>query len=210
MNGEFDGAVRILAIGAWLVVLGQYAGIAMRAELRLPLALIALANIAAMLAGGGLLLAASVGESVVLALAAFAPFSAWLAVLRLIGQGPEPRTAIVAALAVAGTWAAAHYAGPAGEPAFYALRVLSVLLAADILRAAIAGRARDHLPERRALRVWLAPIAALQAGLPVLAEMIAGTSALPAPFSLAQAGLTFALAVMLAIGLFVPERAVLD
>ncbi|MEQ8772545.1 MAG: hypothetical protein RIC51_06885, partial [Erythrobacter sp.] len=93
MIGEFDSLLRVVAIGAWLVLLAQYAGIAMRAELRLPLALIALANIAGMLAGGGLLLAASAGESAVLALAAFAPFAAWLAVLRLIGQGPELRTA---------------------------------------------------------------------------------------------------------------------
>ncbi|MEQ8410874.1 MAG: hypothetical protein RIB52_04905 [Erythrobacter sp.] len=210
MIGEFDSLLRVVAIGAWLVLLAQYAGIAMRAELRLPLALIALANIAGMLAGGGLLLAASAGESAVLALAAFAPFAAWLAVLRLIGQGPELRTAIVAALAVAATWATARYAGPAGEPAFYALRVLSFLLAADILRAAIVGRARDHVPERRALRGWLAPLAAMQAGLPVLVEMIAGTAMLPASFSLAQAALTMALAVMLALALFTPERVLLD
>lgn len=210
MIGDFDSALRVVTVGAWLVLLAQYAGIAMRAELRLPLALLALANIGAMLAGGGLLLAASMGEGAVLALAAFAPFAAWLAVLRLIGQGPEPRTALVAAFAVAATWAAARYLGDAGEPAFYALRVLSVLFAADILRAAIMGRARDHLPERRALRVWLAPIAALQAGLPVLAEMIAGSAFLPAPFSLAEAALTLALAVMLALVLFVPERTLFD
>ncbi|QIQ86629.1 hypothetical protein [Erythrobacter sp.] len=207
---EFDAPLRIVAIGAWLVLLAQYAGIAMRAELRLPLALIALANIAAMLAGGGLLLAGTMGEAFVLALAAFAPFAAWLAVLRLMGQGPEPRTALVAALVVGACFAAARYGGPAGEPAFYAQRVLSALLAADILRAAIAGRVREHEPARRALRLWLAPLAALQAGYPMVAEMIVGRSYLPAPLSLAEAALTLALAVMLALALFVPERAVLD
>ncbi|KPP93337.1 hypothetical protein [Erythrobacter sp. HL-111] len=210
MTGDFNSALRIVTIGAWLLLLAQYAGIAMRAELRLPLALLALANIAAMLAGGGLLFAPSMAEPFILLLAAFAPFAAWLAVLRLIGQGPEWRTVLVAALAVAGTFAVARYGGPPGEPAFYALRVLSLLLAADIARAAIVGRSRDREPARRALRLTLAPFAALQAGLPVLAEMVVGRGFLPAPLSLAEAALTLVLAMLLALALFVPERALLD
>ncbi|AOL24044.1 hypothetical protein Ga0102493_113047 [Erythrobacter litoralis] len=210
MIGDLDSALRAVAIGAWLLLLAQYAGVAMRGELRLPLALIVLANIAAMLAGGGLLLASSPAESVILMLAALAPFAVWLSVLRLIGQGPEPRTALVAALAVGASWAAVRYAGPAGEPAFYALRVLSFLFAADIVRAAMAGRARDTVPARRALRSWLAPLAALQAGLAPLAGIILGPGAFPAPISLAHAALTLTLAILLALALFVPERALLD
>ncbi|MEE4206792.1 MAG: hypothetical protein V2I39_10895 [Erythrobacter sp.] len=208
--GDFDSALRIVTVGAWLLLLAQYAGIAMRAELRLPLALLALANIAAMLAGGGLLLAGVAAEPFVVLLASLAPFAAWLAVLRLLGQGPEGRTVLVAALALAGCYLVARLGGPAGEPAFYALRVLSLLLAADILRAAIAGRSRDHEPARRALRLTLAPVAALQAGATMLAEMIVGTSFLPPPLSLVEGALTLVFAVLLALALFAPERALLD
>lgn len=210
MIGDFDSALRVVTVGAWLVFLAQAYAAAMRPELRLPLGLLVIANIAAMLAGGGLLLAGSAGEPVVLMLAAFVPFATWIAVLRMIGQGPERRTALVAALAVAATFAAARYSGDAGEPAFYALRVLNVLFAADMVRAAFAGRAVDHVPERRALRTTLVPLAALQAGAPCLAQLILGTSDLPGSISLAQGALTLALALLLVLALFTPERALLD
>lgn len=209
MIGDFDSTLRVVSLGAWLVLLAQFAGVPMRGELRFALVLFALAEIAALLAGGGLLAAASAGEPTVLLLAALAPFAAWLAALRLFGQAPEPRTVLVAGLAVLGTWAAARYAGEGGEPAFYALRVLSVLLAADIARAAITGRKHDTLPPRRALRAKLGPLAALQAGLLPLAEIISGSLALAPGVSLAHGALTLALALVLALALFEPERAIL-
>jgi len=210
MIGDFDSALRVVTIGAWIAFLAQASAGAMRPELRLPLGLLVTANIASMLSGGGLLLAASAAEPVVLALAAFVPFATWIAVLRMIGQNPERRTALVAALAVAATFAAARWAGDAGEPAFYALRVLNVLFAADMVRAAFAGRAVDHVPERRALRTTLVPLAALQSGAPSLAEMILGSSAFSPSLSLAEAALTLALALVFALALFSPERALLD
>lgn len=204
MIGDLDGGLRVLAIGAWLVLLAQFVSAPIRTGLRAPFVLLSLATTAAMLAGGGLMIAASDAEAWIVLVAAFAPFASWLAILRLLDQPPERRTALVAALVIVFALLLAQLVAGAEISSFYAVRILSALLALDILRAAFVGRAHDPSPARRALRPWLGALAALQAGAPALAEMIAGTAAIAPPLSFAQAALTLALALLLALGLFAP------
>jgi hypothetical protein len=201
MTHSIDALVRLLVIGASLVLVASLAAGQMRPGLRGPALALFAALVAAMLDGGGLLPAATLADPWIGLAAISAPLWLWLFTLRLFGQGPQRRVVLVALAALWGAWIIATFAGAGGEPAFYAARVLALALVADIVRAAAVAWRGDPLPERRAVRPWLAGFAVLQAGVPLAVEIAAGSARLPGWLALAQAVVSLALVLFLALAL---------
>lgn len=201
MIETLDTSVRLIAVGASLLLLTLLLAGQVRPAIKLALAGL-LVSAAAYLVNSSTVIhpPRSIHPFVDLA-AVFTPYWTWLFARRLFeDEPPRPALFIVAAMLVI-AWFIAHFVAAADPIGFYAIHLVSLGLVADLLRAAFATRADDLVEKRRLIRLWLPLLVAAQTGGILLFETLAGRAIPFPPVQLANALLILALTLFAGIAL---------
>ncbi len=201
MIESLDTTVRLVSVGATLLLLLLLLAGQVRAPLKLAL--------------GGLLVSAIaylVNSSTVIAppreirpyidlASVFTPFWTWLFGRRLFEDEPPPQMIWVSAILLIAGWFLAHFGSPETSIGFYAIHAISLALVADLLRIAIGDRADDLVEKRRLIRLWLPLLVGLQTGGVLIFETVVGPDISYPPTQLINAVLILALTLFAGLAL---------
>jgi AraC-like DNA-binding protein len=173
-----DYLVRLLAIGAGLMLIAQLVAGDVRGAIKLPLVAMLVGVVAYLINAAPLALAGHPLKPLVDLFSISTPFWIWLFARRLFESEPEQRFAYAAAAVLALGWVLGHFVPVAGRAGFYIIHLAALALIADLARVAWSERKDDLVEQRRIVRLWLPLLVAAQAAAVLLFEVLAGTSQL--------------------------------
>ena len=190
---DLETTIRLLAIGASVLLLVVLMAGRVRRTLKLPLA--------GIIVGGALYLVLSSTKMPLPAmispaldyLSLLTPFWTWLFARRLIERDPPALLLPAFVLFYTLCWALAHWAGEYWRIGFYGIHIASLALIADLFRCAWSGRDDDLVEKRRMIRLWLPVLVGLQAGGILTFELFLGSSVTYPLVQIANGLLIFAL-----------------
>lgn len=202
MIEQIDQIVRMIAVGAGLMLVAQLAAGAIRAPLRMAAGATAITLIAQLIAAP----APAAPSDAVPALASLAglaaPLALWLLAQHLLGRAVSRRIALVIGAALVLAWAADSFIPATGRTGFFIGNLIALGLVADIVRIAMPDMARDGA--KRAVALWLPGLALVQSGLIATAEIASFPFRIPAALQLLGSTATLALIVFIGLALFRP------
>jgi hypothetical protein len=202
MIEQVDQIVRMIAVGAGLMLIAQLAASAMLAPLRMAAGATAITLIAQMIAAP----APAAPSDPIPALANLAalavPLALWLLAQQLLGRPTSRRIALVVGAALVMAWAADSFIPATGRAGFFTGNLIALGLVADIVRIALPEMARDGA--KRAVALWLPGLALVQSGLNATAEIATFPFRIPAALQLLGSTATLALILFIALTLFRP------
>ncbi|BDI60702.1 helix-turn-helix domain-containing protein [Qipengyuania nanhaisediminis] len=201
MIEQVDYLVRMIAIGAGLMLIAQLAGGEVRRAIKLPLVAMIVGSIAYLINVSPLMLAESPIDPWVDLFAISAPFWIWLFARRLFEAEPDRRIILGAAAAMLLGWVTANFVPGGNAFGFYFVHAVALVLIADLVRVGLVERKDDLVEERRAVRLWLPLLVAAQAGGILLFEVVIGASAQYPAVELANALLILLLTLFAGIAL---------
>lgn len=201
MIEQIDFLVRMIAIGAALMLIAQLAGGEVRAAIKLPLVAMIIGVIAYLINVSPLMLADGPLDPFVDLFAISSPFWIWLFAHRLFESEPDKRILYGAAGALFLGWLVANFVPGMGRFGFYFLHVIALALIADLVRVGLGERQDDLVEQRRTIRLWLPLLVAAQAGGILLFETIVGFSGRYPVVELINAVLIFLLTIFSGIAL---------
>ena len=207
MIEQLDYLVRLIAIGASLMLIAQVVAGDVRGDIKLPLAAMIIGGIAYLMNVSPLVLANGPLDPCVDLLAISTPFSIWLFARRLFENEPPDRLVLVAAAVILLGWMLGNFIPVSGRLGFYILHLAGLALVADVIRVGLFGRGDDLVEQRRIVRLWLPLLVGAQAGGILLFEIVAGASSLFPAVQLANAVLILLLNLFAGLALLrtVPE-----
>lgn len=174
MTETWDTSIRLVAIGASLLLLAVLLAGQMRAGMKLALCGLTLGAAAYLVNSAPAFAPPSAIDPFVDLVSLLTPFWIWFFARQLF-ERPAPRGLIPAFLLVFLTgWFTGNYLPPTRPFGFYAIHIASLLLVADLLWTAWSGRNDDLIEKRRMIRLWLPILVGLQAGGILLFETITG------------------------------------
>lgn len=190
---DLETAIRLMAIGASVLLAVVLVAGRVRRALKLPLA--------GIVVGGAFYLALSsttipiprMISPAIDYLSLLTPFWTWLFARRLIERDPPARLPPAFIVFYTVCWAIAHWAGEYSRIGFYGIHIASLALIADLFRCAWSGRDDDLVEKRRMIRLWLPVLVGLQAGGILTFELVLGSSVTYPLVQLANGLLIFAL-----------------
>ncbi|WP_255551835.1 AraC family transcriptional regulator [Erythrobacter crassostreae] len=174
MIEQIDFYVRIFAIGANLMLLAQVVEGEMRRELKVTLVGLLVGVIAYVINSTPVLEPVGWVDAMLNLTAMSTPFWIWLFARRLFEREPATKIVYLPAAALLVTWLAGTFIDVLGVAAFYANRLISLVLVADLIRVAFAGRADDLIEKRRVIRLVLPLLIGAQVGLILIYELFRG------------------------------------
>ncbi|KEO88384.1 hypothetical protein EH30_03100 [Erythrobacter sp. JL475] len=202
MIEQIDQIVRMIAVGAGLMLVAQLAAGAIRAPLRMAAVATAITLIAQMIAAP----APAAPSDAVPALASLAalasPLALWLLAQQLLGRAASRRITLVVGAALVMAWAADSFIPATGRTGFFIGNLIALGLVADIVRITIPDTARDGA--NRAVALWLPGLALVQSGISATAEIATFPFRIPAALELLCSTATLALIVFIGLALFRP------
>ncbi|MBD2842264.1 helix-turn-helix domain-containing protein [Erythrobacter rubeus] len=158
----WDFYLRLLAMGAALMLIAQLVAGDARTSMKVPL-------VGALVGGSAYLLNSSVtllGEGpldpFIDLFAISTPFWVWLFARRLFERDAEPRIIYAVAALIVAAWFIGSFVPFTGRAGFLILHFAALGLMADLLRVGLFERGDDLVEERRAIRLWLPLFAAAQ------------------------------------------------
>jgi len=199
MIEQLDYFVRLIAIGASLMLIAQIADGAIRPGLRIALVGLLVGVIAYLINSSDALEPSGPVDQWLNLAALSPPFWSWLFGRRLFEREPPRRAVLIIVALLVAAWFAGDLVAPLAEPAFYAMHIVSLALIADLVRIALTERSDDLIEKRRVIRLVLPLLIAAQAGLILIYEMIVGMAVAVPWIQLANAVLIFV--IMLFAGL---------
>lgn len=202
MIEQIDQIVRMIAVGAGLMLVAQLAAGAMRAPLRMAAGATAITLIAQMIAAPAPAAPSDPIPALANLAALAAPLALWLLVQQLLGRPTSRRIALVVGAALVMAWAADSFIPATGRTGFFIGNLIALGLVADIVRIALPGIAGDGA--RRAVALWLPGLALLQSGVIATAEIATFPFRVPAALQLLGSTVTLALIVFIVLTLFRP------
>lgn len=175
MGTSLEIALRLVTIGADLLMIALLLANRVRAPLRIALVGMLLGSTCYLLTSSP---AFGLDPDLRCLLDLFSiltPFWTWL-VARLLFEREPPR-ALAATIAgvLAASWFASYFLEWTGRAGFLAIHFAGLALLADLARVAWSGRADDLVERRRIIRLWLPVLVALQAGGILVFELLFGT-----------------------------------
>ncbi len=171
---QWDIALRLIALGVATLLLFMVLTGDVRRQLRIALCGLLVGSGCYLLNSSPLMVQGSPNRPFIDLVSLFTPFFAWQVALHLFEREPHWRTTTAASLALLSGWFIGYFLLPAGNVGFYIIHLVALVLIADLLRNAYAGRSDDLIEKRRALRLWLPLLVAGQAGGVLLYELITG------------------------------------
>lgn len=174
MIQNIDFIVRLVAIGAGLMLIAQIVAGQVRDKIKLPLVAM-IVGVIAYLIGTPLIMA--VGGPLdpwIGLLAKSVPFSIWLFARNLFEREPERRIVLAAVASLLVGWFMNHFLRffSLDLLGFLIIMVVSLVLIVDLLRVGVLEREDDLVEQRRVVRLWLPLLVAIQAGSVVVFEIV--------------------------------------
>lgn len=196
-----DYLVRLIGVGAALMLLAQLSAGEIRARVKIPALAMLVGVVAYLMNSTLLLLPAGPADPWVDLPSLSVPFWIWLFARNLFEREPPLRATLVVALVLVSAWFIANFANLASGLGFYTIHLVSLGLIADLVRVAFTGREDDLIEQRRVIRVWLPLLAAAQAGTVLIAELLSTPYDPPALMRLFNALMIFTLLVFAGLAL---------
>lgn len=193
MIESIDTTVRLISVGATLLLLILLLVGQVRAPLKLALGGLLVSAIAYLINSSTVISPPHGVRAYVDLASVFTPFWTWLFGRRLFEDEPAPWVVWLSPLILVISWFAAHFGRPESAIGFYSIHVISLALVVDLLRVAIGKRADDLVEKRRMIRLWLPLLVAFQTGGVLLFETIVGRAIPFPPVQLINALLILAL-----------------
>lgn len=177
MIEQFDYFVRIMTIGAGLLLLAQIADGEVRPKLKAVLVGLVIGAIGYVINSSPALEPAGWPDAVVNFVALLVPLWAWLFARILFEREAPLRIVQAAGGTLVLSWFVGQFFPEVDEVAFYINRIVSLILIADLVRIAFADRADDLIEQRRTIRLVLPLLIGGQAALVLLFEIVFGQTA---------------------------------
>ncbi|MEO1489432.1 MAG: helix-turn-helix domain-containing protein [Pseudomonadota bacterium] len=201
MIEQADFYVRMIAIGAGLMLISQIATGRVRAKIKLPVVALMVCAIAYLMNSTPLILPQGPSDPLVDLPSLLTPFFIWLFGRNLFEREPDGRMALACGAALCGAWALANFLEGGIGLGFYTIHVLSLVLMADLVRVALKDRADDLIEQRRLIRVWLPLLVAAEAGIVLMFELFFAPNAPPPALQLLNASVIFLLILFAGLAL---------
>ncbi len=174
MIEQLDFFVRIITIGASLMLLAQVVEGEIRAALKVPLVGLLVGVVAYAINSTPMLEPTGWADDVVNLLSMATPVWAWLFARRLFDRDPAMKAVQAAAAALLVVWLAGIIVEELGLLTYYGNRLISLVLIADLIRIALRDRADDLIEKRRLIRLVLPTLIGLQIGLILIFDLLRG------------------------------------
>ena len=180
MIEALDTAIRLISIGATLLLLILLLAGRVRRRIKLALGGLLISAIAYLINSSPVITPPPEYHPYIDLGSIFTPFWTWLFGRRLFEDEPPPWMLRIAAGIMLASWFISDMLRWGDPLGFYAIHLLSLILVFDLLRIAIGQRDDDLVEKRRTIRLWLPLLVALQTGGVILLETILG-QAIPFP-----------------------------
>lgn len=202
MIEQIDQIVRMIAVGAGLMLVAQLAAGAIRAPLRIAAVATAITLIAQMIAAPAPAAPSDAVPALASLAALAAPLALWLLAQQLLGRAASRRITLVVGAALVMAWVADSFIPATGRTGFFIGNLIALGLVADIVRIAMPDMARDGA--NRAVAQWLPGLALVQSGISATAEIATFPFRIPPTLELLCSTATLALIVFIGLALFRP------
>lgn len=202
MIEQIDQIVRMIAVGAGLMLVAQLAAGAIRAPLRIAAVATAITLIAQMIAAPAPAAPSDAVPALASLAALAAPLALWLLAQQLLGRAASRRITLVVGAALVMAWAADSFIPATGRTGFFIGNLIALGLVADIVRITMPDLARDGA--NRAVALWLPGLALVQSGISATAEIATFPFRIPPTLELLCSTATLALIVFIGLALFRP------
>ncbi len=164
MIESIDYSVRLIAIGAGLLLLALLVAGEVRRKILIPISGMIVGATGYLLNSTPLMAPTGPLDPVVDAISISVPFWLWLFARNLFEREPEQRIVIIVAAIFVVGWAIANFIAPVWTLGFYILHLAGLALIVDLVRVALTDRDDDLIEQRRVIRLWLPLLVAAQAG----------------------------------------------
>lgn len=201
MIEQVDFLVRVVAIGAALMLMAQIAAGEVRETVKYPLVALIIGAMAYLIQSSAMLLTEGLLQPWIDLVAIATPFWIWLLARRLFGREPERRLALAALAVLLIGWVLAHFVPLTGEVGFALHQLAGLVLVADVVRIGMARRRIDHGTDP-AIGLWLPLGVGTLAGAVLLAESIGEVTGLHPLLEVTIAVLILLMTIFAALALF--------
>ncbi|MEM8724135.1 MAG: helix-turn-helix domain-containing protein [Pseudomonadota bacterium] len=164
MIESIDYSVRLIAIGAGLLLLATLVAGEVRQKILIPFCGMIVGVTGYLVNSTPLMAPVGPLDPIVDAISISVPFWLWLFARNLFEREPERRTALIVASVFVAGWAIANFIAPISTLGFYILHLGGLALIVDLVRVALTDRDDDLIEQRRTIRLWLPLLVAAQAG----------------------------------------------
>ncbi|MGB3469562.1 MAG: helix-turn-helix domain-containing protein [Erythrobacter sp.] len=205
MIEQWDYIVRVIGIGASLMLIAQLSAGEVRSQVKLPALGMIVGVVAYLMNSTPFILPAGPIDPWIDLPSLSVPFWIWLFARNLFEREPPLRVTLVVALTLVAAWFVSNFMTLPVRLGFYVIHFVSLGLIVDLARVAFRGRDDDLVEQRRVIRVWLPLLVAAQAGTVLIAELISAPADPPATMRLFHAVMIFALTVFAGLALLRTE-----
>lgn len=205
MIEQVDFLVRMIAMGAALMLMAQVVAGDMNEKLKFPMVALIIGVMAYLIESSNLMVADSPLDPWINLVAIATPFWIWLVARRMFDFEPERRLALAALAALLIGWVVDNFVPGSGQLGFYLLHVISLVLIGDLLRLGMQLRKQGSGRDRGTIRLTLPLLIGELAGVVLLTEMIGGSAILHPMLSLASGILILMLALFAGLAMLRTE-----
>ncbi|MFZ9396299.1 MAG: helix-turn-helix domain-containing protein [Erythrobacter sp.] len=201
MIETLDTSVRLIAVGASLLLLVLLLAGEVRRSIRIPLSGLLVGATAYMFNSAEALRPGPALVPLVDLGSVLTPFWIWLFARQLFEQAPPRWWDWGIAALLAASWLLGHFILPNGMVGFYLIHAIGLALVIDLFRVAFSDRENDLVERRRTIRLWLPLLVAAQTGGILMYELMAGQAGAPPAIQLANALLILAVTLFAGLAL---------
>jgi AraC-like DNA-binding protein len=176
MIETFDFYIRLIAIGAGLMLLALLVEGRMRVTIKVTLVGLIMGAIAYLINSSPVLEPSGLPDIALDLVALSPPFWSWIFARRLFEREPPRAATLAAVIGLTVSWFLGNFFEIFAWPGFYVIHVISLVLIADLLRVAFQDRGDDLIEKRRVIRLVLPLLIAAQAGMILTYEIILGSA----------------------------------
>ncbi|MEO0689298.1 MAG: helix-turn-helix domain-containing protein [Pseudomonadota bacterium] len=172
MIEDFDLLVRLVAIGASLMLLALIVEGEMRSDIRVSVIGLLVGTVGYLINSTPLIGSSGAIDPWVDLVSLSPPFWIWLFARRLFEREPPRRAILLAVVGLVLGWFLGGFVGFAALASFYWVHLVSLALILDLVRVALRDRDDDLVEKRRVIRLVLPLLVAAQAGGFLVLEML--------------------------------------
>lgn len=212
MIETWDFYIRLIGIGAGLLLIAQVAAGEIRKAIQFPAIAMLVGSIAYLLNTTAMVSASNLIDPWIDLFSLSVPFWIWLFARNLFEREPAPRIVLVVAAVMLGAWSISSFFAPSGVAGFVGFAIIHIVslgLIGDLVRVALIDRDGDLVEERRVIRLWLPLLVAAQTGTILAAQILSAPQPPPPAMQLFTALMTFALIVFAGLSLLRTDPALL-
>jgi AraC-like DNA-binding protein len=202
MIEQVDYLVRLIAVGAGLLLLAQLVAGEIRAKVKFPVVAMIVGVIAYLLSTSPMATSPGLIDPWLDLVALSVPFSVWLFARNLFEREAPDRTVLIVAGVLVAAWFVGSFLSLPFRLGFYVVHIVSLGLIADLVRVAFIDRQDDLVEQRRAIRLWLPLLVAAQAGTVLIADLVIAPSEHPPAIKLFNSLMILSLTLFAGLALF--------